>query len=107
MSEPVEPVAPVVVERERGRGQLNRSLAVGLLILSYVLLVGIVATGAFYIQHEFEDANHDRCDILRVQVDLLRLQSKLLGDGPPDITPEVNQLLIEAKDDADRVCPPE
>ena len=92
-----------VVERTK----VNRGVAIGLLVLSYVLLVGIVATGAFYIQHEFEDANHDRCDILHVQVDLLKLQSRLLGDGPPDITPEVTALLTQTKGDADRVCPPE
>ena len=83
----------------------ERWWALGLLVASYALMVVIVVGGAFWIQREFNDAKTERCGILRVQVELLRLQSQLLGEGPPEFTPEMAALLTQIRADADAICP--
>jgi hypothetical protein len=85
----------------------ERWWALMLLVVSYALMVAIVVGGALWMQREFSEAKTERCGILRVQVELLRLQSQLLGEGPPEITPEMAALLTKIRTDADQICPPD
>lgn len=79
-----------------------------LLVASYVLLVSVVVAGAFWIQHEFNDANYERCIILQIQVDLIKAQSQVLTAQDiqqAPISPELEAFLDGIKVEADKVCP--
>jgi hypothetical protein len=86
---------------------MNRRISLGLLVASYVILVVIVAYGALFIQKEFEDADHDRCDILGVQVRLAYLQIELYSiDTPPvELPPSVQDTVDQLVANIIETCP--
>ena len=41
-----------------------------LLVAAYLILVGVVTFGAFYIEHEFSKAHDEQCQIARAQAEV-------------------------------------
>jgi type II secretory pathway component PulM len=60
-----------------------------LLGLSYVLLVLVIAFGAFWIQDQFEHAQDQRCDLLAIQIKLAQLEVVILHASDPPPPPDV------------------
>lgn len=80
-----------------------------LLSLSYLILVLIVGFGAYWVQYQFDKAEHQRCELLVVQVRLAEVQVILLREGTPPPAPavraQIEDQITAMKDRFAQSCP--
>lgn len=92
---------------------LHRRVAAGLLITAYVLLVGTVALGGWWIAREFADAEHDRCALSALQLELATIEVSIVSNPTGHLTaldeldPQVRDLLQRIKTELYDTCPTE
>lgn len=81
-----------------------------LLVAAYVILVAIVAFGGYWIDHEFELAHDDQCQVAHAQVEVaaVQLSATLRGqDAPPNGSIRiVNDAVRRLNDACDLDLPP-
>jgi hypothetical protein len=93
---------------------LHRRVAAALLITAYVLLVGTVVVGCWWIQRKFDDAEHDRCSLAATQLALATVELSVIanpsrGDLIPltDLDPQLREILDDLNANLTETCPSE
>jgi hypothetical protein len=80
-----------------------------LLGLSYVLLVLVIAFGAFWIEDQFDHAQDQRCDQLAIQIRLAGLQVVILRESnpppPPDVQADIDNRVDLIRGRVQIACP--
>lgn len=78
----------------------------GLLIVAYVLLVFVVAFGAFFVHSEFEKVHDDQCAVSRSMA--LIVGADILASVDPDLSEDrqerIENALTEAQASIEETC---
>lgn len=70
--------------------------------VAYVILIALFVFGSYWIQHEFEDAHNERCELLQVDLDLQNLTYEDLtadrnNQPDPDIEAKIARIAAKVK----------
>lgn len=69
------------------RALLHRRVAALLLVTAYVLLVGTVVLGGWWLQRQFDQAEKDRCALAVTQLELTTIEISILAKPTDQLTP--------------------